>query len=555
MDQVGAGALVYARGDTEGDRRAKMVAAIERLPVYWLARRSVKEMCMRQSVADTQADAGALLEASPMACQLRSLIYVLDRAAQATLEMKTAGDADLYEPLEFVEAVRLQWDTRMRYQLRAFAAQQKRPLIAPRSKSSAARDDVAEPFPAHLVFSWADLLSDLENLVNPNATATFSNLKGFGLIKLSLKTPSLATLRERYRQLSPDVRHVGLDDELAGLEWFRNQRYVEGERLLNDAQTTVADLMRYAQTGVPASLRPRFWKRILGVWTSDRDVAYYERLITQVRRWELITDDLYRLEVQETTDNAAYFVFEDMLDEIMLAFSRDSWLPKNSTLPLCLAPLTTNVFSEAAVPGRDDGAGYPFADANGKLSPSLVENSGIEIDDQGTATIPPCGVVPFHHQVMLAAPLCYLFQRCEHTYFVFRHMYARYFCRLHTISSRPGTILHLCKLFEDLVQSRSPQVFYHAVEVGMPPLRVVFPWLFTAFSGYLAVDQVLTLWDRILAYDSLELLAILASAIFLFRSKSVLNATSSDEIRDIFEDGIYFRVMPLLQHFLFDSSR
>lgn len=152
---------------------------------------------------------------------------------------------------------------------------------------------------------------------------------------------------------------------------------------------------------------------------------------------------------------------------------------------------------------------------------------------------------------MLAAPLCYLFAEAEDAYFMFREMYARYFCRLHTISSRPNTIMYLSKMFEELVQQCHPQAFYHATEVGITPLTIVFPWLLTAFSGFLAVDQVLVLWDRILAYDSLELLAVLAAAIFLYRSNSMMNASSVDEIQDIFEDGAYFRVLPLLQHFLF----
>ena len=37
-------------------------------------------------------------------------------------------------------------------------------------------------------------------------------------------------------------------------------------------------------------------------------------------------------------------------------------------------------------------------------------------------------------------------------------------------------------------------------------LRVVFKWLMRAFSGYLSSKENLLLWDKILAYDSLEIL-------------------------------------------------
>ncbi len=37
-------------------------------------------------------------------------------------------------------------------------------------------------------------------------------------------------------------------------------------------------------------------------------------------------------------------------------------------------------------------------------------------------------------------------------------------------------------------------------------LKIAFKWLVRAFSGYLASDQVLLLWDRVLAYNSLLIL-------------------------------------------------
>lgn len=38
-------------------------------------------------------------------------------------------------------------------------------------------------------------------------------------------------------------------------------------------------------------------------------------------------------------------------------------------------------------------------------------------------------------------------------------------------------------------------------------LRIAFKWMMRGFSGYLASNQLLALWDRILAYESLELLS------------------------------------------------
>ena len=45
-----------------------------------------------------------------------------------------------------------------------------------------------------------------------------------------------------------------------------------------------------------------------------------------------------------------------------------------------------------------------------------------------------------------------------------------------------------------------------SIVLFLPRLKIAFKWLVRAFSGYLSSDQVLLLWDRILAYNSLEIL-------------------------------------------------
>jgi hypothetical protein len=47
-----------------------------------------------------------------------------------------------------------------------------------------------------------------------------------------------------------------------------------------------------------------------------------------------------------------------------------------------------------------------------------------------------------------------------------------------------------------------------------------------AFSGHFPPTQLLYLWDLIIAYDSLELLPLLAAAILSFRKEGFLGAVS-----------------------------
>ena len=85
----------------------------------------------------------------------------------------------------------------------------------------------------------------------------------------------------------------------------------------------------------------------------------------------------------------------------------------------------------------------------------------------------------------------------------------------------------------------------------MQPLRLAFKWLVRAFSGYLASEQVLLLWDRILGYDSVELLPVLAAAIFSFRKTNLLQAQTYNAAEAILVDLLTLEVVPLIQLFLF----
>ncbi|ETO04350.1 TBC1 domain family member 19 [Reticulomyxa filosa] len=115
------------------------------------------------------------------------------------------------------------------------------------------------------------------------------------------------------------------------------------------------------------------------------------------------------------------------------------------------------------------------------------------------------------------------------------------------------SIIYLSKSFEILAQYCCPKAFYHCVEIGVHPLSIVFPWIFTAFSGYLQINETLYLCDRILSYDSLELLSILSAAIFGFRQKDILKATNEQQIYVLFADIRGLKVIPILQHFLFSN--
>lgn len=67
------------------------------------------------------------------------------------------------------------------------------------------------------------------------------------------------------------------------------------------------------------------------------------------------------------------------------------------------------------------------------------------------------------------------------------------------------------------MQEAEPEVTKHIESLGITPLQLVLPWMLNAFANQLPVDQLLLLWDRIIALDSLLPLPLLALAVFVFR--------------------------------------
>ena len=171
--------------------------------------------------------------------------------------------------------------------------------------------------------------------------------------------------------------------------------------------------------------------------------------------------------------------------------------------------------------------------------------------DKEVGPYPPAGVVPCRHFAKFICPFCYISNTTEEVYYIFRGFYCKYFCQLHSINSKSQGIIGLCKLFEDLLQIYEPEVCYHLNQLGINPLKIAFPWIFYCFVGYLEVSEIYFLFDRILGFDTVEVVPILAAAIFVYRSTLIANCTCQEEFEELFYDLSQIKVVPLLQHFIF----
>lgn len=373
------------------------------------------------------------------------------------------------------------------------------------------------------VYAPKDFLEVIVGVQNPNYHGGESH--GFfplwGIVQVPVKVKSINKLRLQYSEMAINQSQSGIDDSTdIPVELFDVDRNKLGKKVINANHGPVAQ--EFSKKGCPISLRAMLWLQMLGVEIDDVDKLYYEQLKTSVLHHDLLVDSLLYKDVKLTaTNDDQYFVFEDFLYQVLLPFSRDTFVLSH--------------FSQ-------NSATPPKSYIRGKL--------GVE---EFSVIYPPNGVIPFHGFAMYVAPLCYLYDDPITLYYVFREIYTRYFYRLHSISSHHQGIVALSLLFEVLLQTHEPELFFHLKSVGCQPLKIAFKWLVRAFSGYLSSDQVLLLWDRILAYNSLEILPVLAVAIFSFRKTNLLKVQSYNAAEAVLADLTTLQVIPLIQLSLFSK--
>ncbi|KDO32047.1 hypothetical protein SPRG_03265 [Saprolegnia parasitica CBS 223.65] len=441
---------------------------------------------------------------------------VMDMHTQAMSQRQDASphdkrllirDDDRKEPLDTIEAARQQWDTSMTSAFVQYCAETELPYLHETK-------DVVPTIGTRFLCTSDDFLQALQRIKAVNRAAHI-DADYWCTIQPLLYTKTSLEMQQRYVELGPTHAQFGLDEDVPNIigdyVYIANKNKI-GDRVL--VNSTVPNARQYAKTGCPINIRPHVWRQALNVVINAEKQAHFMQLQALTTSSVYATDGMYLLDVQQTTDSSDYFPFEDHLRSVMLAFSRDASIRTQAAARL-ESPVSTTMSNGAST------------------------------------AVPPSGVLPLSGLVMFAAPLCYLYNDPAHVYFIFREMYCRYWCQLHVISSQPNAILPLCKTFESLLVRTIPHVVHHLLQHGITPLAIAFPWIQSGFSGVLEIDQVLLLWDRVIGYDTLEILPIFAAALFTFRAKDLLLVLRADDVRDLFSEALEIQVLPILQHFLF----
>ncbi|KAL7685980.1 putative Rab-GTPase-TBC domain-containing protein [Plasmopara halstedii] len=462
--------------------------------------------------------------------------------------------------LDVVRAARERWDKVTSEKMLSFASELGRSLVVLKSDvelkphgndlAKSPRAQIVKSFmPARFLYDGLDLLQSLQAIKSPNeacerigTSANFWSMTcateivkiaiiifaaTVDSIQLQLYTSTFSEYRRVFSELAPGCRQIGLDEHFLahGSEFFAEKHRV-GDLVL--AQKNGLMARHFSKTGCPVGLRSYIWRHILSVSITAQDRSYFEYLQKQVMQWTYLTDEMYLLDLHQTLGCSDYFVFRDHLESVVMAFTRDTFVVKHA--------VRVNGIVKCSLPLEE------------KLLPNLDREPEIVATEY---RVPPNGVLPFKGFAMYVAPLSYLYADPIEFYYVFREMYIRYWCKLNVICPEPASILTLCKLFEDLVARSNPAVFFHLLNVGVKPLDIAFPWIQSAFSSLLDIDQVLLLWDRVIGYDSMDVLAVLAAALFDFRANELELVNTLEDVNNLFIGLSNVSVVALLQNYLF----
>ena len=458
------------------------------------------------------------------------------------------------EAIESIRVARYLWSKGISEEVAAMCVESKREYSIPmkdwtnplleRVYSLESRESV------RFLFDSDDLLQTAINIDSMNINSNYSGSlfnQNMGLIKINFQTPSYQQTLDIFPDLAMNFSHLGNDEFFSSIGNKLNLlRQEESEYIVKYG--TFHEARNYLKRGSSPSMRGKIWRLAFGLSpeeNSDED-RDFQALKSNIHEVDLITDELFVMDVLNIVDDSNYFIFEDSLKELMLIFSRDPYIQENSIYELYQDyndDCDDNAAAAAAVAVVVDDKGCPSS-----TELKMPEQT------QRLNTLSPssCSCVhPFLGLASYFAPLCYVFKRGASLYSVARESYTLLWCKLSVISSDKDTILYISNFFENLLLEVQPRLFLHLQNIGIQPLQIAFPWIQSGFVGVLEPDQLLVLWDRIFGYMDLSLLAVLAVAIFVYRSESLLMCSNASFVEKIMSEHSRIKVIPILQMFFY----
>ncbi|XP_055336386.1 TBC1 domain family member 19-like isoform X1 [Paramacrobiotus metropolitanus] len=350
-------------------------------------------------------------------------------------------------------------------------------------------------------------------------------------LQVDLPHVSLPELRDIYTELSPLYDNYIPDY----FEEDYMQRMKRKEDILNAAlkQRDVLKVRQLCRLGCCAANRDAAWTLLLRDKTIEK--THYTKCLADFVRTETYFDHLMTKSVVDIIGNSdQFFNFIQLTHQVMQLFQRDC--------DICERLLEYDIEILQKI--------HPFQHQSCDAMDNAANTNECECDSHDL--FPPSRVLPFHEISMYAAPLAYVFLKPRPCYFAFRELYIRHFHYLSELSTHPQSILSLYCLFERLLYERESELWEHLRKtIKVELTEFVVPWLTMAYAGFIEVDQLLLLWDRIIGYNDLRILSLLALGIFMIRKYPLLKSKQEKEVEAALCDILNVEIVPLLQMVLF----
>lgn len=116
------------------------------------------------------------------------------------------------------------------------------------------------------------------------------------------------------------IKQIGIEED----QKLADERYEQGLKLCE--REYVPYMKKFARRGIPASLRKKYYKLCLNI-SNDTHIRI-QSLKELVRKYELLLDDFVLMELEETTGDGNYFLFEDIIKVMYFCLTRDTEVSK-----------------------------------------------------------------------------------------------------------------------------------------------------------------------------------------------------------------------------------
>jgi hypothetical protein len=161
----------------------------------------------------------------------------------------------------------------------------------------------------------------------------------------------------------------------------------------------------------------------------------------------------------------------------------------------------------------------------------LVDCDGFQEDDSCSSL--PCGVGLYISFGKFFGLITYFDKKETKVFSIWRHIYRFHISKLLNIDPKSmENLIALGTIFEKLFLRKMNQLYIHLRKLEIFPLDIAFGWISSFFIGQLEIDQCFWLIDRIMGFDTLHILPILALGVFKYYEKMLLRMTDRLNVTD-----------------------